>query len=155
MAQVSCFQQSPSKNPCIQEKQERKNLNNESLTLPIRGFLYKGLMVSVKCQSFYFLNYPFFLYFHSETSLQSLCIHLCLSIIQRHVSTCQKYSCSRCSCESRKTMREMDNLNRAQNSTIHEADRRDDEFKASLHYVASSSPVGDIVRPCLNNKSDK
>lgn len=36
---------------------------------------------------------------------------------------------------------ELDNLNHARNSNIHEADREDNEFKASLNYVASSSPV--------------
>lgn len=69
----------------------KKSHDKESLTLPMQGFLFKGLMVSARHQSFYFLNYLFFLTFHVST-LPKVCVFLCLSIIQRHSSTCQEYS---------------------------------------------------------------
>lgn len=69
----------------------KKSHDKESLTLPTQGFLFKGLMVSARHQSFYFLNYLFFLTFRAST-LPKVCVFLSLSIIQRHSSTCQEYS---------------------------------------------------------------
>lgn len=103
----------------------KKNHDKESLTLPTQGFLFKGLMVSARHQSFYFLNYLFFLTFHAATPPpQSLCIFMFEYYTKALKYVSRIFRCLRCCCESRKTMKELDDLNHVRSSNIHEADRK-------------------------------
>lgn len=78
-------------------KARRPRHDKESLILPMQSFLFKGPKLSVRHEPSGY--YPFFLYASRCSHLQVLSVFICLST-QRHASTCQEYSCARCSWES-------------------------------------------------------
>lgn len=159
LSEASQVHQSLSKNPCMQEKQECQVMTRNLLLYPCKvSCSMKTLTLLLK------LSFLLALFMLLPLACR-LCIHLCLSTIQRHASTCQKYSYPRCPWESEKALRVLGIVTHAWNSNIHEADRKMmssvqpglyHKFKSSLEYmvrlclkteVAKQNPISQTKNP--------